>query len=299
MNLVTETSRRPLPRMSNALVGAFRMMNRAKPTNPVRTGFCELDDRVRELAPKEVTMLAADSGAGKSTLATQAVLHAAASGHGGVYLNLEMAEEKYGLRTVAGHARVHTKRAATGQLSDDERGRMSHGFESLRVACSRVVLGNAREHRSAKEIRELCQRAKAELAEEGTPLRLVVVDHVLKIVVRARTDDRDGAGKERADLLKDLAEALDVHVLALVHITREGSKTGKMPTKNDLASSAWFDRDADNVLIFHQRRHPDGTFATTKATLACQKSRWGEPFAVELEYQQGYFYPWTLEARPS
>ena len=69
-----------------------------------------------------------------------------------------------------------------------------------------------------------------------------------------------------------------------------------MPTKNDLASSAWFDRSADNVLIFQQPRTPDGTFTGGKAKMSCQKSRWGEPFAVEFEYQNGFFYPWMLGA---
>jgi len=86
-----------------------------------------------------------------------------------------------------------------------------------------------------------------------------------------------------------------VHVLALVHVTRDASKGGKMPTKNDLASSAWFDRAADNIIIFHQKRDPDGKFAkSSPAVLSLQKARWGEPNAVSIEYQGGFFYPWTL-----
>lgn len=72
-----------------------------------------------------------------------------------------------------------------------------------------------------------------------------------------------------------------------------------MPTKNQLASSAWFDRDPDNILIFHQKRNAaDGTFTKdAPAKLSCQKARWGEPFAVDLEYRKGFFYPWSLERR--
>ena len=215
-----------------------------------------------------------------------------------MYLNLEMSEEMYGLRTAANFVRIATQKAAAHQLSPDDQSKLTQGFSTLFAPAKRIALGNRKEHRSIPAIKKFCADAANALATEGTPLKLIVVDHVLQVLVNAK-NDKDAEGKARTDLLKDLAESLNVHVLALVHVTREGSKTGTMPTKNQLASSAWFDRDPDNILVFHQKRNQaDGTFdANSPAKLSCQKARWGEPFAIELEYQRGFFYPWSLERR--
>lgn len=289
--------KQPLSRMSKAFGDGFLMAIAPKPPNPLRTGFPDLDKGLRRMGPGEVTMLAADSGIGKSTLVTQMALHTAACGHGVVYLNLEMSTEMYGLRTVANFMRLPTGKTAAGELDDEQAARFKDGFSTLLEPAHRIVMGNASEHRTIPSIKKLVAEAARDLEAEGTPLKLVVVDHILQVLVSVK-NDKDAEGKARADLLKELATTYGVHVIALVHVTREGSKEGKMPTKNQLASSAWFDRHPDNILVFHQKRAPDGTFAKeAKAMLACQKSRWGEPFAVELEYQGGFFYPWGLLPR--
>ncbi len=286
-----------IPRMSDAFTAADRIVCAGPQPNPLRTGFDELDFGLKRLGPKEFTMLAADSGIGKSTVSTQVALHVAAAGHGVVYLNLEMSEEMYGLRTAANFMQIATQKAASHTLSPEEHSSLAHGFSTLHEPAKRIALGNRKEHCTIPAIKKFCEEAARTLASEGHPLKLIVVDHILQVLVNAK-NDKDKEGKERTGLLKDLAESLNLHVLALVHITREGSKGGSMPTKNNIASSAWFDRDPDNILVFHQKRRDDGTFdPDTKAKLSCQKARWGEPFAVELEYRKGFFYPWSLEGR--
>lgn len=286
-----------IPRMSGAFDAAARLIAAGPSDNPLQTGFDELDRGLERLGPKEFTMLAADSGIGKSTISTQAALHVASAGHGVAYLNLEMSEEMYGLRTAANFVQVATQRAASGRMSPEDHSKLTQGFSSLYEPAKRIALGNRKEHRTIPAIKKFCIDAAHALEREGHPLKLIVVDHILQVMVNAK-NDKDAEGKARSELLKDLAESLNVHVLALVHITRDGSKAGTMPTKNQLASSAWFDRDPDNILIFHQKRSPDGTFDPKEpAKLSCQKSRWGNPFAIELQYQKGFFYPWSLERR--
>ncbi len=286
-----------IPRMSDAFDAADRLVCAGPQPNPLRTGFDELDFGLKRLGPKEFTMLAADSGIGKSTISTQVALHVAAAGHGVVYLNLEMSEEMYGLRTAANFMQIATQKAASHTLSPEEHTSLAMSFSTLRGPAQHIALGNRKEHCTIPAIKKFCVDSANQLAAEGHPLKLIVVDHILQVMVNAK-NDKDKEGKERTSLLKDLAESLNLHVLALVHITREGSKGGSMPTKNQLASSAWFDRDPDNILVFHQKRKGDGTFdAAEKAKLSCQKARWGEPFAVEFEYQKGFFYPWSLEGR--
>lgn len=284
-------------RMSDAFTTADQMITRGPQANPLRTGFDELDRGLRRLGLKEFTMLGADSGIGKSTIATQMALHVANSGHGVVYLNLEMSEEMYGLRTAANFVQIPTQRVASHDLNPAEHSKLAQGFSTLFGPAKRIALGNRKDHRTVPAIKKFVADAASVLALEGYPLKLVIVDHILQVIVNAK-GDKDAEGKARSDLLKDLAETQDVHVIGLVHITRDASKAGSMPTKNELASSAWFDRDADNILIFHQKRNSsDGTFARGPAILSCQKARWGSPFAVELEYQKGFFYPWSLETR--
>jgi len=294
----TEPIAPKLTTLNDAMKGGAEIMFAGKPVNPLRMGFDDLDEGMRRYGPKEVTMLAADSGVGKSTLSTQAALHVAACGYGVVYFNLEMPDEMYGLRTGANFAKVSVGKAAASELETGDINKMINAFQELSEPAKRIKLGNPREHRTAAAMKALCAEAKLQLEQEGTPLRLVVVDHVLQVLVPVKSNDKDGQGQARADLMKEIAEEFGVHVLALIHITRDGSKSGKMPTKNDLAGSAWFDRHADNIFIFHQKRNLDGTFVKNiPATLSVQKCRWGSPFAIELEYMGGFFFPWALGKR--
>lgn len=282
--------------MQDALKSATKMLLAPPPTDILLTGFPDIDRELKPLGEGEITMLAADSGVGKSTLSTQIAFHAAACKYGVVYLNLEMAEEMYGLRTMANYAGVSVKRAYDRTASPDEFNRLFGLAQELTPHSRRIVLGDQSNHRAIPAIKKLCADASEWFLNQGERLRLIVVDHVLQVLVSVK-NDKDAEGKARADLLKELADTHKCHVLALVHVTREGSKTGKMPTKNQLASSAWFDRHADNIWVFHQARKPDGTFAGGNAQFSCQKARWGSPFSAELEYRMGFFWPWSLLPR--
>lgn len=282
-------------RMHEAIMSGQKLAFAGAPEHPVVTGFSEVDNNLR-LGRKEFTMMAADSGIGKSTLSTQVALRNGADGHGVIYLNLEMSQEMYGLRTLANYIKMPTQVARSGDLKGNDYQRMLIGVQALQLAASRIVLGNAMEHRTMPQIRQLVEKAMREFESEGLKLGLIVVDHILQILVNVK-NDKDAEGKMRADFMKELCESFDCHVLSLVHVTRDASRSGRMPTKNELASGAWMDRHPDNILIFHQKRNPNGTFASAPATLSCQKSRWGEPFAVELDYQSGFFSPWIMSGR--
>lgn len=283
-------------RMHSAILAGQKLAFAGAPENPIVTGFVEVDQGLRQLGRKELTMLAADSGVGKSTLSTQIALHNGAEGHGVVYLNLEMSQEMYGLRTLANFISMPTQRARAGDLHEGDHRRLIQGVQDLQLAASRIVLGNAVEHRTMPAIRSLIEKAIKEFTAEGMTLDLIIVDHILQILVNVK-NDKDAEGKLRADFVKEIAETYNAHVLSLVHVTRDASKSGRMPTKNELASGAWMDRHPDNILIFHQKRAANGTFVKgANATLSCQKSRWGEPFAVELEYRSGFFHPYTFRS---
>lgn len=280
----------PVAKMSDALADAYGAVLQGPPLTPLSSGFVDIDTEIPHFAPRQVTMLAADSGVGKSTVATQFALHGSAQKHGVIYFNLEMDPGMFGLRTTANFAKLPVRL----NLDAEQHARFKAGLVTLARPASRIALGNRKDHRTIPAIKKFCEQAKAELDAKGFPVSLIVIDHVLEVMVSVK-NDKDAEGKARADMLKELAETFNAHVLALVHITREGSKLGTMPTKNSLASSAWFDRAADNIMILHQKRSPDGTFAPhTPAILSCQKSRWGKPFRVELEYQGGMFFPWRL-----
>jgi len=281
--------------LSDAMGSASRMVLAGAPKNPVRTGFPDVDAGMKNLGPGEITMLAAVGGVGKSTVSMQMALHAAASGHGVAYFNLEMAEDMFGLRTMANYAGVSTSRVADGTASETEYKNFWDRSREIAPVAKYIGLGDRSRHTTMPAIRDFCTAVQGSLVESHRELKLIVIDHVMCVKTNVRSDDKDGAGMARADFLKELAESFKCHVLSLIHINREGSKSGKMPSKEQLASSAWFDRHADNTLIFHQERTEQQTFIEGKpAVLACQKARWGSPFSVELEYRAGFFWPWRL-----
>jgi len=285
---------KPERTLADAVQSGMAHLAKGPPVNPVLTGFRDFDLRITPLEPKQLTILGADQGSGKSTAALQITLRAAAKGHSVVYLNLEMPEESLGIRTVANYAQVPTGRVFRGEAGQDEWTRITNAAKEIWGPSHRIALGNRSDHAEAGAAARFCAQARETAAKRGEPLALIVVDHALMLSMPGNHRDVDSAGKARADWLKNLAEANNCHVLALLHITRAAATQGSMPSLNQLASSAWFARHADNVWILHTPRGPDHTFTGAPTKLACQKGRYGDTPVVELEYRCGVLWPWTL-----
>jgi replicative DNA helicase len=135
-------------------------------------------------------------------------------------------------------------------------------------------------------IGELC--ARATVAHSITPLSVVVVDYVqlVKPSATARNQSREREVAEISAELKSLSKSLDVPVVALAQLNRDGEKrSDHKPQLSDLRESDAIVHDADAVTLLYREYLYDKSVSPEKALAIVAKNRDGDCGEVELRYR--------------
>ena len=134
-------------------------------------------------------------------------------------------------------------------------------------------------------IGDLC--ARATVAHSIHPLSLVMVDYVqlVRPSTSSRQQSREREVAEISGELKALSKTLDVPVVALAQLNREGDKQqDKRPILSDLSESDAIVHDADAVVLLHREHLYDKSVSPEKAEAIVAKNRGGVCGTVELRY---------------
>jgi replicative DNA helicase len=206
----------------------------------------------------ELSVLAARPTVGKTSLATQIAMHHAGRGRPVLFASLEMNEQALGSRVLlaaAGlnHQSVRTRGVTQSDIDQLQIAKDAQGDLPLYVwAPGRVKVGAIR------------AMAAAVKAKHG--LRLLIVDYTSWIIPDdPRAHRRDQIG-EIVKALRGLGQRLDIPVLLLHQLNREGA--GERPQLTHLRESGCVEEDADIVAFLH----PAGP---QNVTLIVEKSRQG------------------------
>jgi replicative DNA helicase len=124
------------------------------------------------------------------------------------------------------------------------------------------------------QIRSACRVVKASMG-----LGLVVVDYIQFIPGRNKRDSRREQLTEISSQLKAIALELDVPVLALAQLNREGAKNEE-PQLHHIAECGGIEQDADQVWLLHRDKTQ-----RNEAELIIAKSRNGRTGRVPLEFR--------------
>lgn len=192
----------------------------------------------------KVYLLAARPRVGKTALAVQVGLEVAARGLGVYMASLEIAAEDLARQSVACLSRVDHTRIARGILGPEEREAAMRASNAL----SRMPFYRA--DPTTPGCPRTVAALGAALAALPSPPALVIVDHVGKLRPRGRfyKDRRDAVAEVSNDLVM-LARQTGAAILALAHISRDGSDR---PTLEHLADSDALGKDADGVVLMHR-----------------------------------------------
>jgi len=226
---------------------------RAYPT----TGLLELDRMMGGWPRGELTVVAGRPGTGKSAFATCAVLKAARAGHPVCFFSLEMRDEQLGARMLTDLAYSHTEPLhyedilKRHEMSSRARARLDAAHAQLKTLPIHI---EEQRGLTVAEIGARSRKRAGEMHRAGTPLEMVVVDH-LHIV---KSSDRYAGNRVRelaeiSDGLATLAKELDVAVVALCQLSRAvEDRENKRPSMPDLRESGAIEEDA-SVIIFLYR----------------------------------------------
>ena len=197
----------------------------------VPTGFADLDALTNGLHPGQMVVVAARPAVGKSALALD-FARSATIRHGlpTVVFSLEMGRNEITMRLLSAEARVPMHVMRTGQMSDDDWGRLAKRMSE--VADAPLFIDDS-PNMSLMEIRAKCRRLK-----QRHDLKLVIIDYLQLMSSPKRVESRQQEVSEMSRSLKLLAKELEVPVVALSQLNRgPEQRQDKKPMLSDLRES--------------------------------------------------------------
>ncbi|MGB9735314.1 MAG: replicative DNA helicase [bacterium] len=212
----------------------------------VPTGFDALDEITSGLQASDLIVIAARPGVGKTSLALNIAMNAAVKYQNPVAIfSLEMSKQQLALRLLSMEARVRYMSILRGYLEFSE-------FQRLNKAASIIqnapIVIDDKPAISMLEIRAKARRLKAE-----NRLKLLIIDYLQIMEQPKDAENTQAAIAALSGSLKALAKELDVPVLLLSQLNREGEKRDfKRPQLSDLRGSGAIEQDADLIMFIHR-----------------------------------------------
>ncbi len=147
-----------------------------------------------------------------------------------VVFSLEMGRNEITMRLLSAEARVPMHVMRTGQMGDDDWGRLAKRMSE--VADAPLFIDDS-PNMSLMEIRAKCRRLK-----QRHDLKLVIIDYLQLMSSPKRTESRQQEVSEMSRSLKLLAKELEVPVIALSQLNRgPEQRQDKKPMLSDLRES--------------------------------------------------------------
>lgn len=215
----------------------------------VPSGFAELDKATRGWQPGDLIILAARPSVGKTALALNLIKNAASNFKKPVTVgvwSLEMKAVYLALRMLAAESKTFLYRLQTGKLSDDDmQNLMSQAVKEL------SKLHIFFEENSAITLSSLSRKARRLKKKEG--LGLIVIDYLQLMSGEEGKGNREQEIAKISRGLKNLAQELDIPIIALSQLSREmGSKNVTWeygPPISSIRESGAIEQDADVIMM--------------------------------------------------
>jgi len=213
-----------------------------KPEN-IKTGIDHLDRKLNEggIGKGEVMVISAPTSCGKSQLALNIALRSAIRDKKGVAIfSLEMPSEQIYKRMTQISACANIEEA---NQSDDKK----KAFAPIRPATKKIAESPVYVYNTVRDISDL--RSKCRNLKRKHNISMIVIDYLQLIPWNSKLQKCDGVA-EVSHSIKQMAMELDVPVILLAQVNREGAKRGKLSVF-DLKDSGDVENDADIILMMY------------------------------------------------
>ena len=257
------------------------------------TGFSAVDGKINGLNKTDLLLIAARPGMGKTSMALNIALNVAKKypGKAVVFFNLEMSREQMAMRLLANESFVDLQKLVTGQLTEEDWGKLSIASSALSQTDIRV---DDNPTITVAEMNAKCRRIEN--------LGLVFIDYLQLMTSAApgkTSENRVTVVSEISRALKIMAKELNVPVICLSQLSRANEKRDdKRPMLSDLRESGAIEQDADIVLfLYRDDYYNSDSEKRNVAECIVAKNRHGETGKVELRWMPEYTAFGTLENR--
>jgi replicative DNA helicase len=252
----------------------------------VTTGYRDLDAKTAGLQKSDLIILAARPAMGKSTFASNLAYNIATQAKQAVlFFSLEMSKEQLVDRMLAEASGVDAFNIRTGNLSEDDFGKLSDAMGEMAEAPIYID--------DTPGLSVLEMRTKARREAHNRPLGLIVIDY-LQLMQTGRRNNDGNRVQEVSEIsrgLKLIARELNVPVIALSQLSRSvESRSPQIPQLADLRESGSIEQDADIVMFLYREDYYNPDTENQHITdLIIAKHRNGPTGKIQL-----YFHPEQL-----
>ncbi|MFI3114620.1 MAG: replicative DNA helicase [Clostridia bacterium] len=243
----------------------------------IETGFTALDTFITGLNKSDLVLVAARPGMGKTSFALNLALNAAKkSDKSIVVFQLEMSKSQLASRFLANEALVDSRKLKTGDLDDDDWGKIARASSVL--AKSKIYIDD-NPSITVAEIKAKCRRM-------GEDLGLIVIDYLQLMHSGKRSDNRVTEVSEISRSLKIMAKELNVPVVCLSQLSRASElRADKRPMLSDLRESGAIEQDADIVIfLYRDDYYNPETEEKNVAEVIISKNRHGSVGTIKLQW---------------
>ena len=249
----------------------------------VKTGIRGIDAHIGRMEPGNLVIIAGRPSHGKSALACTIAINAARAGKKILWFTMEMDATETARRIVSLLSGVDNAKFKSPELramTEKERGKYIEGYEELNRLGVHV---SDTTNQTPIDIWRTAQGVKA-----AGGLDLVIVDYIgLMSAGSQKKENRVQEVSYITRMLKNMAQALQVPVLALSQLNRANDKEGRLPRLSDLRDSGSIEQDANVVMLIQRDSHfaEDGAIVyDNTAVLDIAKVRDGATGAVKLDF---------------
>lgn len=251
----------------------------------VSSGYTDLDKMTAGFQPSDLIIVAARPSMGKTTFAMNLCENAALTSEKPVLVfSLEMPSEQLVMRLLSSLGRIEQNKIRTGQLDDEDWGRLSSTM-GLLLEKGKLYIDDA----SALTPTELRSRARR-IARDHGGISMIMVDYLQLMRVPSLSENRTLEIAEISRSLKALAKELQVPVIALSQLNRGlEQRSDKRPVNSDLRESGSIEQDADLIMfIYRDEVYHDDSPDKGIAEIIIGKQRNGPIGKVRLTFQGQY-----------
>lgn len=246
------------------------------------TGLRGFDENIGGLRGGNLVVVAARPGMGKSALALDILLNAAMGGIPALLFSMEMSRGEIQERALAKKGRVNGRSVVTGKMNVEEWGKIQGAAAKL----DKIPLWLDTRNMRAQRICSVARRwfARQKFAEGARKIAAIAIDYLGLV---PSTGDEANRAYEIAAMtraFKLLAGELDIPIILLAQLNRDGVKAARKPVISDLRDSGAIEQDA-NTVIFPWWEGTPNLHGRHPATIIVGKNRGGPMGEVDVWWE--------------
>lgn len=215
---------------------------------PMMFGMYDLDWNTGGIRKSEVTIVAAGPGIGKTAFAMNIAVNVARTGRTVLLVSREMNRIQVAKRIIANMATIDAEVIRDGRGMNDAAWADLSGILGV---VNKMPMFIDDVSTSVQEICNKCRRLK-----ESGGVDLLIVDYMQLLISLGKHESRRQEIEHISRQLKLLSLELELPIIALSQLTREGRKNG-CPKLSDLRESGALEQDADNVIFLYDAAEYD------------------------------------------